>query len=151
MANLDAIAEGQWRSELSGKSVSGLINERVMTRKVTGINIKEIDELVEYLRQHTSALNKDTPEKSYSVTDPMVNGVVQPGVWRGVSVQSTDGVHSPGRTNSPAGTIIQVLAYGWAITLNDIEARLTGQPGQVVAILQVLAFLPVSFHCQAAK
>ncbi len=128
--NIDTIAEGQWRSDIEGNQVSGLLNERLMVRKITGINIKELPELVEYLRLHTSVLNKDNPEKCYSVTGPSINGVVQDGVWRGVSVKSQEGVHNPGRTVSPAGSIFQTLAWGWATTLNDVEARLTGGDNQ---------------------
>ena len=51
--NIDTIAEGQWRSDIEGNQVSGLLNERLMVRKITGINIKELPELVEYLRLHT--------------------------------------------------------------------------------------------------
>ena len=128
MANLDAIAEGQWRSDIEGNQVSGLLNERLMVRKITGINIKELPELVEYLRLHTSVLNKDNPEKCYSVTGPSINGVVQDGVWRGVSVKSVEGVHNPGRTTSPAGSIVQTLAWGWSTEIHEEEARLVEAP-----------------------
>ena len=128
MANLDWISEQNWRANIEGQQVSGLINERRIVRQVKDVNIKDLPDLVEYLRLHTSVLNKDTPEKSYSVTDPMVNGVVMTGVWRGVSVIAVEGVHSPGRTASPAGTITQVLAYGWATEIHEEEARLVEAP-----------------------
>lgn len=128
--NIDTIAEGNWRSDIAGMEVSGLLNDRIITRKIQGINISELPALVEYVRFHTSVLNKDVPEKCFSVTDPMVNGIVQPGVWRGVSVKAVEGVHNPGRTTSPAGTIVQVLAWGWAGALIDTEARLTGGDNQ---------------------
>lgn len=113
-------------SAVEGQVVSGLVSERVILRKITGVNIKDLADLVEVLRLRVSVLNPDDGKKYYSVTNPLVGGVEQTGTWRGVSVKYTDGVHNAGRTDSPAGTIIQELRYGWATTLIDTEARLIG-------------------------
>ncbi len=77
--------------------------------------------LVEALRQRTSVLNPDDGKKYYTVTNPMVDGIEEPGVWRGVNVV---GIENP--AVGPAGTIQQTLAYGFATTLIDTEARLVG-------------------------
>ena len=102
--NLDNIAEARWVSDTNGQSVSGLTSDRVIYRKVTGINIKDISDLAETLRFRVSVKNPDNGEKYYSVTDPMVNGVVQEGIWRGITVKIVEGVHNPGQTPSPAST-----------------------------------------------
>ena len=126
--NIDTIAEGRWESDIAGTEVSGLVHDKLLVRRIKGINIKELPELVEYLRVHTSVKNKDTPSKMYSVTDPMCDGIVIPGTWRGVSVKSVEGVHNQGRTVSPAGTITQVLAWNWATEISWTEARLVENP-----------------------
>ena len=129
MANLDFIAEGNWKLDLDGENVSGLLsNERVITRKITGIPIKEIPALVATLYQRTSVLNPDDGNKYYSVKNPRVNGEIQEGTWRGVSVRAVEGVHNAGRTTSPAGTITQVLALNWATEIHEEEARLVEAP-----------------------
>ena len=132
--NIDSLSEGRWVLDLEGQNVSGLLSDRVVTRKITGLNIKDLPALVEILRQRTSILNPDDGTKYYSVKNPSINGVIQEGVFRGISVKAVEGVHSPGQTTSPAGTITQVLAYGWAtaiagVTTNNwIEARLVQNP-----------------------
>jgi hypothetical protein len=112
MANLDQIAEGRWISAIEGQQLSGLLDNRTLKRKITGVNVKDIVDLVEVLRTRVSVKNPDNGTRYYSVTDPMVNGVVQPGTWRGVTVESVEGVHNAGRVE-PGGTITQTLAFGW--------------------------------------
>jgi hypothetical protein len=124
--NIANIHESQWVNAVEGQVVSILANERVIIRKITGLYTKDLHDLAENLRLRVSVLNPDDGKKYYSVTNPLVNNVEQTGTWRGVSVKYTDGVPNPGRTDSPAGTIIQELRYGWATTLIDTEARLIG-------------------------
>jgi hypothetical protein len=110
--NINNIAESQWVSAVEGQTVSSLASERVILRKITGVNIKDLPDLVEALRLRVSVLNPDNGQKFYSVKNPLVNNVEQTGTWRCISVKGVDGVHNPGRTDSPAGTIIQELRYG---------------------------------------
>ena len=113
MANIDTIAENRFVWSVEGQQITTLNNERIITRKIDKINVAELPALVETLRLRVSVLNPDNGTQFYSVIDPMVNGVVQKGTWRGVSVRSVEGIHNPGQTVNPAGTIIQVLAFGW--------------------------------------
>jgi len=118
--NIDNIAEERWKRDKAGQEVSGLLSsERTIVRKVDQINIKDLAELVEIVRKRTSVKNKDDGQKYYSVKDPMVDQVVQPGTWRGVLVR---GIQDP--AVGPAGVIQQVLAYGWATSISWLEARL---------------------------
>lgn len=125
--NTETLAEQNWVSALDGQTVSGLTSDRTITRKIERLNISDLPALVEDLRQRTSVLNPSDGNKYYSVKDPMVNGIIQPGVWRGVNVTSVEGVHNAGR-QSPGGTITQVMAFGWATEINWIEARLVQNP-----------------------
>ncbi len=122
--NIATLDEGRFVSSVEGQNVSGLLSDRVIVRKIDKINIVDLPALVEVLRFRTSVLNPDDGTAHYSVTDPKVNGVVQTGTWRNVSVKSVEGVHSPGQTTNPAGTIVQELRYGWATAIDWTEARL---------------------------
>jgi hypothetical protein len=126
MANIAIIAEEKFVWALEGQQIATLNNERIITRKIDKINIADLPALVETLRLRTSTLNPEDGAAHYSVTDPLVCGIKQPGTWRGISVRSVEGVHNPGQTTNPAGSIFQVLAYGWAQTLIDTEARKVG-------------------------
>ncbi len=116
MANFDTIAERQFIWEVGGQRASGLVNDRTLLRKVIKVDLVEIQELAEYLRLHTSVLNKGAG-KCYTVKNPMVNGIVHPGTWRGVDVATVD---SP----ITKGTITQQLSLGWATKIAWTEARL---------------------------
>lgn len=132
MANIDTIAEQRWVWAVEGQQIETINNERLITRKIDKINQTDLPELVEILRQRTSVKNPDDGDRHYSVIDPMVNGKVQEGTWRNVKVSFTEGVHNPGQTVNPAGVLIQILAYGWAQTLIDTEARLVGGDNQAL-------------------
>ena len=118
--NIDNIAEEKWKRDKAGQEVSGLVDsDRTLIRKIDQLSIKDIPALVEILRQRTSVKNPDDGQKYYSVENPKVDGVEQPGVWRGVTIR---GIEDP--AVGPAGTIQQVLAYGWATSISWAEARL---------------------------
>jgi len=130
--NIETISESKWVFAVDGQQVETLNEERLITRKIDKINVRDLPDLVKVLRQRVSVKNPDDGQRYYAVTDPLVNGVVQPGVWRLIKVGFTEGVHNPGQTINPAGAIIEVLAYGWAQTLIDSEARLVGGENQAL-------------------
>lgn len=115
--NLAVIAEERAVWDVDGQKVSGIVADRVLKRKFTDIDIRELSSLAEHLRRRTSVRNPDNGQKYYSVTNPMVNGIEVPGLWRGVLVETIE----DSETN---GTIIQTLNYGWAQSIDYSETRL---------------------------
>lgn len=117
--NIDNLAEGKWIRDKLGQEYSGLdSSDRTIVRKLEQLPIKDVSALVEILRQRTSVKNPDDGNKYYSVENPMVDGVELPGIWRCVTIK---GIVDP--AVGPAGTIQQVLSYGWANSISWAEAR----------------------------
>jgi len=118
--NIDNLAEGKWIRDKLGQEFSGIDpSDRTIVRKLEQLPIKDVSALVEILRQRTSVKNPNDGKKYYSVENPMVDGVVLPGIWRCITIK---GIVDP--AVGPAGVIQQVLAYGWANSISWAEARL---------------------------
>ena len=103
--------------DINGQRASGLVSERVLKRKFTHIPIRELSTLAENLRLRTSTNNPNNGQKYYSITDPKVNKIAVPGLWRGVLVETVE-------DSETKGTIIQTLHYGWAQSIVWEDARL---------------------------
>ena len=128
-ANMDVVSEdkGLWVWDVEGQQLSSLLEEHTLVRKIIGIDPAQVTALVAALRHRVSSNNPDDGNQYYSVKNPMVCGVVQPGLWRLVNIKSRDSAHNPGRVET-GSTIIQTLAYGWAQKINWDEARLVENP-----------------------
>ena len=128
MSNLFKIDEQQ--AKYVSLNMAGLLSERLMVRRFDLDNETYIKDLTEVLRKRVSLLNPDNGNKFYTVTDPKMGHIVYPGVWRLISVKSDvrDGVAS----------IIQTLAYGYAQSLVDADARLVGGPSNPIEPIETL-------------
>lgn len=142
--NIHQIDETQWVWDVDGHAVSGLLSDGIIVRKVTGININDLPELVEVLRLRSSVKNPDDKKRYRTIDKPMVGGKEQDGTWYSVNVKSIDGIHNPGRGLNPAGTIIQTLAL-WQGSLDQVWTRDTINPSFAAeSITETFTHIPLA-------
>ncbi len=119
MANIDSISESRWEWNVEGQQISILQNERYIVRKIIGIPPQDVAALLEILRRRVSVKNPEDSNQYYSVEDPLVAGIAQPGRWRQVNVRVEEGNTNP-EIRRASATIIQTLAYGWVKSADSL-------------------------------
>jgi len=137
--NLYTISEHLWKRDPNGQTVSGVLSERIIYRRITGINTAELGDLAEALRLRSSVKNPDDGKRYYVVEDPLIDGVVQKGIWFSASVKD---VVDP--RIGPGGTITQALAL-WNGALDQVWATSTSAPGFVAeSITETVSHIPIA-------